>query len=85
MLFKLTSLTVLFTACLSAGMWSVIESDSFETQKADAKYKLDTSGFSPRIYEFTTKTAPIMKCVVLFSASKKIHHQSMVCLPKDTK
>lgn len=65
-----------------AGMWSVVTTMDMKKVKPQAEYKLDTAGWAPRVYEFTTVTKPTMQCVVVFSASNEGSSPSMQCIPK---
>lgn len=66
-----------------AGLFSVAASMGMQTVKPDAEYKVSTSGFSPRVYEFTTKTQPYMRCIVLFSSSNENSSPTMQCVKVD--
>lgn len=63
----------------NAGMWSVIESSGMKVQKPQAEWELDTAGWAPRVYEFTTLVAPKQKCVIVFSASNENSSPAMSC------
>ena len=68
---------------VQAGMWSVISSMGFKKVKPLAKWKLETSGWEPRVYEFNTLSKPIMHCVIIFSSSNKNSSPTMQCIRLD--
>ncbi|PNX46123.1 MAG: hypothetical protein BV457_08245 [Thermoplasmata archaeon M9B1D] len=76
---KLLVMAVILTAVANAGMWSVISTSDMQKITPEAAYKLNTAGWAPRVYEFTTHTAPIQKCIVLFSSSNENSSPTMVC------
>ena len=79
---KYIVLILLTLSIANAGAWSVMTSMSMKKVKPDAIYKLNTSGWAPRVYEFTTKTQPYMKCVTVFSSSDKSSAPMMHCIKK---
>jgi len=81
MKFLLTLLLLAIAA--NAGIWSVVTTLDMKKVKPTAKYKLDTAGFAPRIYEFTTVTKPRMQCTVVFSSSSQGSSPTMQCIKKD--
>jgi len=77
---KYLLLTILAALSLNAGMWSTVSSLGMKEVHKDAEYKIDTAGFNPRIYEFTTITEPKMKCVLIFSSSNENSSPTMQCI-----
>jgi hypothetical protein len=75
-------ISILLTVTLAqAGVFSVVTSMGMESKDPSKEYKLNTSGWSPRIYEFRTTTIPQTQCVVVFSSSNGNSSPSMQCIP----
>ena len=70
---------VLFTSVATAGMWSTVTSMNLKEKKADAVYTLDTAGFNPRVYEFTTVDKK-MKCVLVSASSNENSSPALQCI-----
>lgn len=69
-------LTVLILLCVVssiafAGLFTSVSGFTLQEVEPDSVYALDTIGENPRVYEFTTKTEPKRKCVVIFTESKQ--------------
>ena len=72
-----------FGSVLNAGMWSTVSGMTMKEVKPSVSYTLDTAGFNPRIYEFDTRTKPIMHCVLVSSSSDKSSAPTLQCIPKN--
>jgi len=69
------------TVVANAGLWSTASGLAMKEKKADAEYTIDTSGFNPRVYEFTTADGK-HKCIVVFSSSNENSSPTMQCYKK---
>ena len=59
-----------FVSIAGAGVWTRIRGFTLKEVKPDAVYALAVIGENVRVYEFTTRTEPKAKCVVIFSEQK---------------
>ena len=58
---------VLLLNTVYAGIWTRIRGFTLKEVKPDAVYALDVIGENVRVYEFTTRTEPRAKCIIIFS------------------
>ena len=82
MLTKLTTLLIaaaITTTTLPAGMWSVMTAPS-KTVQATAAYTIETPGYNPRVYEWTTAQGDT--CIALMTSSDKSSAPAMSCFKK---
>ena len=79
---RLLLILLLALASANAGMWSVLTTADMQKVRPSAQYKLDTAGWAPRVYEFTTHSEPKMQCVIVFSSSSKGSSPTMHCIKK---
>ena len=61
----------------NAGLLSTLQGVAMDKVKIDHEYVIDTNGYNPRIYEWTTKSG--MKCIALFSSSSKSSAPALQC------
>ena len=66
---KIIFLLMLGIVTLNAGVYTSLTGLTMKSMPADKEWALDVVGEDVRVYEFVTKTAPHMKCVVIFSES----------------
>jgi len=78
LILSLTALCMLtFTA--HAGLWSVATGPS-KTIKPQAAYTVETPGFNPRVYEWTTTNGN--KCLVVMASSNENSSPAVFCFKK---
>lgn len=68
-------------AASAGGLLSGFATYDWETREPDAKFKLRAHGFDLRVYEWTPKTDPTMRCTVMFGESGP---SGMECWKKDS-
>ena len=74
------SITAALAVSANAGLYTSITGLTMKSQPTDKEWALDVIGEDVRVYEFTTKTAPQMKCVAFFPESTR-KSPVMQCIP----
>lgn len=69
-----------FVTSANAGLYSSLTGLTMKSQPTDKEWALDVVGQDVRVYEFTTKTEPKMKCVTFFPESSS-KSPVMQCTP----
>ena len=74
-------LILLLAVFANAGVLTSLQGWNAETRKPDAFYALDTVGENLRVYEFTPKSQPQYRCIIVFVESDK-KSPPMTCFEK---
>lgn len=70
--------TLLAVSSASAGVWDSMATSGWDEKSPTAKYKLDVYGYDVRIYEWTPKDNPNIRCV--FAAGNE-NSSGVSCYP----